>query len=596
MKKVSAIFLFVPFLLFYSCAGAGGGGGDSSSTSYDTTVSISASATWSYSSSNDIFVLNENVKSLTIEGDIAGKTLYCAEVNASASDIGTSYIKYISLATARSVSDGEMSEVPDFSDSSLWAGFSHPHFYDYEPPAVSFASSSRTIDNSASPGAEANQISSYDDGSTKKTLWIATSESKYDPATATLYAHNDTCNVWVVDKWYTGGTESASEGKVNSSTAQKFADAFAKLYPVVRNVFGEESDKIYYPDSSGWIQKEMNYLSDTGTKVNIVIYDLFGDQDGGTLGFFNGVDYYPTYDDFKKIYGYEVPELKEKLYSNEGKYFYVDSFYAISEPNMIVSTLAHEFQHMIHFGVKKMKGGLDSDTNFNEMLSMLCEDMMQSFLTSNGYTISDEDSPKGRLVQFMIQYYGLGIRSFKSGSALAYANAYAFGSWLCRQYGGAALVKKMMTNGKTNNDCIVAAVNSISGKSYTFEDLFAQFIKACYGKDSGYTFNQDAAKTLTYSSGGTTYAYPMTKIDLWGDSMYNLTNVGGSESAAFDSEYKRLGPAVFKYSAPHELPATYGMFLKRFDSIKDGSSSAYLLFTSKSGVTKPGMKLFLYIK
>ncbi|MBQ8678922.1 MAG: hypothetical protein IJ530_04070 [Treponema sp.] len=158
-----------------------------------------------------------------------------------------------------------------------------------------------------------------------------------------------------------------------------------------------------------------------------------------------------------------------------------------------------------------------------------------------------------------------------------------------------------MTNGKTNNDCIVAAVNSISGTSYTFEDLFAQFIKACYGKDSEYTFNRDAAKTLTYSSGGTTYAYPMTKIDLWGDSMYSLANVEGIESAAgyFDSEYKRLGPAgpaVFTYSALHKLPATYGMFLKSYGSIEGGASSAYLLFTSKSGVTKSGMKLFLYIK
>ena len=129
--------------------------------------------------------------------------------------------------------------------------------------------------------------------------------------------------------------------------------------------------------------------------------------------------------------------------------------------------------------------------------------------------------------------------------------------------------------------------------------MFAQFIKACYGKDSKYTFNQDAdaANTLTYSSGGTTYTYPMTKIDLWGDSMYNLANVGGSESAAdyFDSKYKRLGPAVFTYNALHKLPATYGMFLKRFD-LEGGSSSTYLLFTSKSGVTKPGMKLFLYIK
>ena len=409
--------------------------------------------------------------------------------------------------------------------------------------------------------------------------------------------------MWVVnsDKYLTSDTE-------KQNLAGKFAAAFAAFYPVVTNVFGKESDEIYtnYVSTSlisgEYTTSPMTEVSDTGEKINIVIYDLFADgEEGNVLGFFSSGDYYAR--DFYN-------------YSNVGKYFYVDSYFATQEEsvNTIISTLAHEFQHMVHFGVK----GNDSDTNFNEMLSMLCEDMMQKFLTDKGYTIEDKDSPKSRMLQFMIEYFGCGIRGYDN-SSLAYANAYAFGSWLCRQYGGAALVKEMMSNEKTNNECIVAAVNKLNGTSFTFDDLFAQFIKACYGKDSEYTFNKDAAKTITYSSESTTYDYPMTAINLWeSSSMYDLNtalipgeSLTSGESLTYrqyseseigasyiDSQYKYFGPLVFNANTLlTSISQSYGMALKRKSAvIPSGTNSYTITFSSKSGYTKTGMKLFLYIK
>ena len=563
-------------------------------------VSFTSTDTWTYNSSGrDTFIVDESVNSITISGDIGGKNLYLAEVNTSDSSIAADYIKYMS-STNSNRSAAEESEEPlqEVAAAKTYPQERFKHYvgYNFKPDPNEF-SSARSI---ASPSYSVTPID-REVGTTRKSVFIANSSSDdtaRSTAPATLWALNDTCNVWVVnsDKYLTSDTK-------KQKLAEKFAAAFAAFYPVVTNVFGNESDEIYtsYVSTSlisgKYTTSPMTEVSDTGEKINIVIYDLFQDGEGGNvLGFFSSGDYYA-----KDFYSY----------SNVGKYFYVDSFFAIQAEsvNTIISTLAHEFQHMVHFGVK----GNDTDTNFNEMLSMLCEDMMQKFLTDNGYKIEDKDSPKSRMLEFMIEYFGCGIRGYDNTS-LAYANAYAFGSWLCRQYGGAALVKKMMSNEKTNNECIVAAVNELNGTSFTFDDLFAQFIKACYGKDSEYTFNKDAAKTITYSNGSTTYDYPMTAINLWdtsSESIYKLTATVPGESFTYkeyiegqigasyiDSQYKYFGPLVFNANTLlTSISQSYGMALKRKRTvIPSGTNSYTITFSSKSGYTKTGMKLFLYIK
>ena len=265
---------------------------------------------------------------------------------------------------------------------------------------------------------------------------------------------------------------------------------------MIRRVFGEESDSLY---SSVWgDMAPLDSVSDTGRKVNIVISDLYGDGEGGrTIGFFASMDYYMN--------GLEFSNITVEN-SNEGKYFYIDSYFAANKFNLTLSTLAHEFQHMINFGMKAMRG-IPSDSNFNEMLSMLCEDMMQDYLD-----ISDESSPKIRLKQFINQYYETGFRNFEN-TALSYANAYSLGAWICRQYGGAALLHEMMFNGLANNNCIVGAINSLNGSNFTFDEIFAQFISACLG-DSEYTFAKDASQTLSFNENSIYYDYPMEAIVL----------------------------------------------------------------------------------
>lgn len=574
---LSVVFIFV----FFSCDT----GAFDSLISYSG-LSMSEKKTWDYSESNDTYILDENTSSLTISGNLSGKTLYVADINSSNSYIDKEYVKYIGSST-RNIQEYEFNEDLYFPEEN----FNHFIGYDFTPDPKNFSSERVAV----SPLYSVTPLS-YSVGSTSKTVWIANASSNTKAriqTTATLWAYNDVCNVWVVN-----GDSYLSTHTEKLETAKKIAAAFNSFYPVVREVFGDESDEIYTSYYLGkYYKTAMCDVSDTETKVNIVICDLYGDKENGSvLGVFSNGDYYAN-----KFY----------QYSNVGKYFYVDSYFVTKEETKeeIFSTLVHEFQHMIHFGVKSMTRGLSSDTNFNEMLSMLCEDMMQQFLTDNGYTITDENSPKGRLVKFMTKYYDCGIREYQDDN-LAYANAYAFGSWLCRQYGGALLVKKMMENNYTNNECIVNAVNSLNGTNFSFDDLFVQFIKACYGKDSTYTFNKDAKQTFTYSNGSSTYSYPMKAINLWKNgSIYDLSTTAYNRNQSYKnylqtsdigsylySSYKFFGPLVFKYNSYHKLFAPYGIFLKCAGSFKYGAKSSTLAFRSSSGYTKDGMKIILYIK
>ena len=523
-KLIFSIMLGLAMPLFFACTNVSDSDdGYTILISGDMPKSFTGKVEWNYSESNDIFKVEDSVKTVTINGNLGNKQLYYALVNKSKLfNIGRSYVKIPSTFHEK-------------SDSRMSANFSTQYSTKVTPLALN-------------------------DGSTEKSLYLLTSKSGddefYENKKVKLWAHNDICNVWVVndDKFF-NTTISKKE------ISQKFAAKFAEMYPMIRNVFGVESDNIYR-------EKEvpMDTVSDTGTKVNIVIYDIMSDgevkeKDSEILGFFHPKDYIKS----------NIPFIEISKYSNEGKYFYIDSFRAKEDENEIYSTLAHEFQHMIHFNMKEL-----SDTNFNEMCSMLCEDMMQSYLG-----IKDSQSPKNRFTTFATNYFSIGIRNYPYDSdenpLPAYANAYAFGSWLCRQYGGAALVKEMMHNGKENNNCIVAAVNKLNRTNFTFDDLFGQFIKAVLGFDEKYTFKQNAKETITYSNNGKSYTYPMKAIDISECSDFPIT--------VFDDFY-----------LPN-LPSNYGLYLIKINgSFSPETKSCTFDFFSLSGKTQSGMTGYLYIK
>ncbi len=323
-------------------------------------------------------------------------------------------------------------------------------------------------------------------GKTTKELWVdlpksgvGTYESKFVGTTyytkrpATLQAVGSHCYIWVLDSYF---ASPASGSKISSEKAKALAEKFDALYPLVRDVFGTESDEMINTDGLVSISSG----SDTGTKVNIVVYDIEGDyepgRESGTLGYFWAKDYYTA------AAAKESGDATIGL-TNCGKYFYVDSYFLNEAPEMLYSTLAHEFQHMINFSQKTMRSMetaqpeaqvLVSQTWSNEMMSMVCEDMVQEYLG-----VQDKDSPIARLPWFCQYYYLSGLTDWLDGNSVqvSYAGAYAFGAYLARNYGGKELIKEIATNDYVDQEAITQALKS-TGRNETFDSVFEKYAQA----------------------------------------------------------------------------------------------------------------------
>lgn len=197
-----------------------------------------------------------------------------------------------------------------------------------------------------------------------------------------------------------------------------------------------------------------------------------------------------------------------------------------------ISTMAHEFQHMIFFGQKTSRG-LKSELWFNEMLSMLCEDLVQDMMG-----ISDDESPKSRLSRFVRECNGGGLE-FRGGSGLllSYASVYAFGAWLSREYGGRDVIRAMATNEHVGMESVTAAVESVTGRRTTAEEILCQYAQACvFNGAIEYeypTFNQSAGE--------------LSAIDLWsigrGDGPSRLSASARREIRPFGITISEVGEA-----------------------------------------------------
>ena len=344
---------------------------------------------------------------------------------------------------------------------------------DFVPPALDSIGSRRSAMAASvvSEPMKAVTTKALTVGATKE-LWVDVPEStagaiktfanssQYTKRSATLQAVGTNCYIWVLDDNFTKGT--ASEDKITQTEAKNLATKFDSMYLKIREVFGTESNEIISTNG---------FYTISDTKVNIVVYDIEDNytegQSSGVAGYFWPKDYYTAT---------ERPSNKDDVrpLSNEGKYFYVDSGFLNKYPDMIYSTLAHEFQHMINFGQKDMESGVHSSTWSNEMMSMVCEDMIQEYLQ-----IQPLDSPIGRLFDFAQGYFLSGLTDWlaEDDVAYSYAGAYAFGAYLARNYGGTSLIKQIATNQYVDQQSITQALQAI-GKNESFETVFKKYPQA----------------------------------------------------------------------------------------------------------------------
>ena len=352
-----------------------------------------------------------------------------------------------------------------------------------------------------------------------------------DPSTGTFYRSSDTSdptlatarkvisnietiygpktlNIWVSDDSFSG-PECTTDKCVTQAMVDALADSFLKdvldndIYDWVTNVYGEEWGSA--------AQAKYSDLIGSNDEITILLTDIYDDGlpsagEGRVVGFFWAKDNFD-----KSVF----PG------SNQRVMFYIDSVMFATEdegtlwdiddywPKEMISTLAHEFQHMIHFYQKTiLRTNENTDTWLNEMLSESTEDLIATKIQHIGprgvdYTDGSAGAPGNTLGRYPLfnENNTLSLTAW-NGVLADYSKVNAFGAYLLRNYGGAELFHNIMHNAYIDENAVVDAVNrSPEGSGKTFSDLLSEWGVAVMLSD-----HVDLFDTPFYNTGDFTYS------------------------------------------------------------------------------------------
>lgn len=121
----------------------------------------------------------------------------------------------------------------------------------------------------------------------------------------------------------------------------------------------------------------------------------------------------------------------------------------------------------------------------------------------------------------------------------------------------------MALNKYVGIDCMVNAVNTVTGKDYSYLDLLRKYTQALVFTNTEYaypTMNKDAETSITYDN----YTYPMKAIDLW--HLDDRLETVSSSSVKYD------GPEYFSSNRGYTLPP-YGFTLHKIGTVDDDADS-----------------------
>jgi len=265
----------------------------------------------------------------------------------------------------------------------------------------------------------------------------------------------ETVNVWAPDNPWTQ----------NGASITAAADHFLKstgasdIYHWETNIYGPPWGSTPYS----------NLISNDNT-VNILFMPMGGSVSSTVIGFFYPRDNYLRTSGTGGVTDYSNQMVM--FYMNSDvyqRYSTIESNGYTEGENLIISTLAHEFQHMIHFYQKTVlrAGGRGTETWINEMMSMMTEDILAYNVNVDGPRGVAFDDPTDGTAHLPVGGYVTGrfpefdanddisLSSWGSVNILAsYAAAYAFGAFLERNFGGAQLLHDMMYNSYTDSRAI----------------------------------------------------------------------------------------------------------------------------------------------
>ena len=332
-----------------------------------------------------------------------------------------------------------------------------------------------------------------------KFFWVEDKDSTWIQISAVLRATSAHSKVWVAKDHYSE-TRNAKDNKLTQDQAQAIADTFDQIYQYEPPLFGYEygGDLPSTDPSYGGV--------DGDPAVHILVYDIEDDysssQTSGVFGFFWAKDWYDQA---------TLDSYQSKLKTNRGELFNIDAFFADAYPEAIYSTLAHEFQHMIHFNTKSIQHGKSSETWYDEMLSLLAEDVIAPKI---GIPVTNKYHPiLSRIPTFLDRYNAAGLTEWLLGDQvlISYANVYAFGAYLVRNYGGANLIKAIMENNTTNIPSLNQALGASAQGSFT--QALGRYGEAFIYSGDHTGGNRSFDTTVTTQINDIEYTF--TGFDLW---------------------------------------------------------------------------------
>jgi len=319
---------------------------------------------------------------------------------------------------------------------------------------------------------------------------------KYVQKQAALRATGQYGNIWVMD-----ADNGSSVRLITDERAQELAGKFDVIYPIETKLLGYEYGG--GPGGDGG--------RDGDPKIQILVYNIL-DAEGwgaGVAGYFHSKDFYDM-----SFTG-----------SNQAEIFYMHASQINNSLNYAYSTLVHEFQHMINFNMKYVKQDKTSQSWYNEMLSMMAQDVIDPLIG-----VPQGASVFSRLQVFLLTYNHVGVTEWTRLGETSYAKGFAFGAYLLRNYGGASLLQEILYNDSTNIESITAAMSKVAGNGLTFEEALRRYGEAMVFSGTNMPADvQSFDKTVEKTISGTTYT--AAKFNIW--TAFNNASYGFAKPRIF---------------------------------------------------------------
>ena len=390
-----------------------------------------------------------------------------------------------------------------------------------------------------------------------------------------------TLNIWVADDCWDGppGLDGDRYYLVNQAMVDELAvkflttGAFNDIYDWVTGMLGPE-----------WGPHGYGNLIPANNEITILLCDIAGDnRPGGYVGYYWSKDNFVKGGDDNYLDYYSAERIMFTIDAvsfgcPEGSWDITDYW-----PEEILSTLAHEFQHMIHFYQRAvllhaMAGG---DTWINEMASQVVEDLLSdkmNVLGPRGVDGADGSAGaaangEGRLPLFNA-FNDISLSDWGGTDIYAsYSIVYAFGAWLARNYGGAMLLNRLMHCPLTGPASIEYLVELATGASEQFPRLLqrwgtAQILSNATDAPPGYVYNSGGF----FGSNVGADTYQLGSINL-----YNYSYGGQVGPLLYSGETVGTSPHLSTSCALYRVPGTVTGTFSRTVKMPSGMIASLLL-------------------